>query len=290
MTIKEYYRHYLRKLQTIYDLDEASVIADWVFESKASFKRSDILKDQEQELNPDVIAGLNLCLQRLLQHEPVQYVLGETWFFNMPMKVNNHVLIPRPETEEMVEWIVNYTKQHRQLDAHLSVLDIGTGSGCIAIAIKKKLANAAVTAIDVSKDALVTAKENAIDNNVKVDFVQLDFLKEDNWSKLSKYNIIVSNPPYIPINEAAKLDKNVTLFEPHTALFVPDQSPLLFYEKIAAFAKEHLDEKGKLFVETHEEFANATAHLLSKHFEKVELKQDMFGKNRMIKATHYRSQ
>lgn len=290
MTIKEYYRHYLRKLQTIYDLDEASVIAGWVFESKASFKRSDILKDQEQELNPDVIAGLNLCLQRLLQHEPVQYVLGETWFFNMPMKVNNHVLIPRPETEEMVEWIVNYTKQHRQLDAHLSVLDIGTGSGCIAIAIKKKLTNAAVTAIDISKEALVTAKENAIDNNVKVDFVQLDFLKEDNWSRLSKYNIIVSNPPYIPNNEAEKLDKNVTLFEPHQALFVPDQSPLLFYEKIAAFAKEHLDEKGKLFVETHEEFANASAHLLSKHFEKVELKQDMFGKNRMIKATHYRSQ
>ena len=288
MTIKEYYRHYLRKLQNIYDLDEASVIAGWVFENKASLKRSDILKDQEQELNTDVVASLNLCLQRLLQHEPVQYVLGETWFFNMPMKVNNHVLIPRPETEELVEWIVNYTKQHRQLEAHLSVLDIGTGSGCIAIALKKKLPNAVVTAIDVSKEALITAKENAIDNSIRVHFVQLDFLDEQNWNRLHKYNIIVSNPPYIPINEAEKLDKNVTLFEPHQALFVPDQSPLLFYEKIALFAKHHLEEKGKLFVETHEEFANATAHLLAKYFEKVEMKQDMFGKNRMIKATQYR--
>ncbi len=288
MTIKEYYRHYLRKLQTIYDLDEASTITSWVFESKALLKRSDILKDQEQELQTDAIEKMNSSLQRLLQHEPVQYVLGETWFFNMRLKVNNYVLIPRPETEELAEWIINYTKQHRQLEAHLSVLDIGTGSGCIAIALKKKLPNALVTAIDVSREALATAKENAIDNNVKVDFVQLDFLNEKNWGKLHKYNIIVSNPPYIPINEAEKLDKNITLFEPHQALFVPDQSPLLFYEKIAAFAKDHLDEKGKLFVETHEEFSNATAHLLSKYFEKVELKQDMFGKNRMIKATHYR--
>lgn len=288
MTIKEYYRHYLRKLQNIYDLDEASVITNWVFENKALMKRSDVLKDQEDELDILLIEKLNIALQRLLQHEPVQYVLGETWFCNMRMKVNRYVLIPRPETEELVEWIVNYTKQHKQLDAHLSILDIGTGSGCIAIALKKKLAHSTITAIDVSKDALATAKENAIDNEVKIDFIQVDFLDEATWQKLPKFNIIVSNPPYIPISEEQKLDKNVTLFEPHNALFVPDQSPLLFYEKIAAFAKKHLEEKGKVFVETHEEFANATANLFSKYFDKVELKQDMFGKNRMLKATQCR--
>jgi release factor glutamine methyltransferase len=287
MTIKEYYRHYLRKLQTIYGLDEASVMAGWVFENKAGLKRSDILKDPELILDVDMIGKLNYTLQRLLQHEPVQYVLGETSFCNLKLKVNKHVLIPRPETEELVEWIVEDIKKESN-ENHFSVIDVGTGSGCIAIALKKKLPAAGITAIDLSKEALVTAKENAIDNDVKVDFIQLDFLNEAAWEGLPQYDIIVSNPPYIPVNEKEKLDKNVTLFEPHNALFVPDNSPLLFYEKIALFAKLHLKKEGKIYAETHEEFANATAHAFLKQFEKVELKQDFFGKNRMIKVTHSR--
>jgi len=287
MTIKEYYRHYLRKLQTIYDLDEASVMAGWVFENKAGLKRSDILKDPELLLNIDTIEKLNYTLHRLLQHEPVQYILGETLFCNLRFKVNQHVLIPRPETEELVEWIIEDDKKETH-ERHISIMDIGTGSGCIAIAIKKKLPGINVSAIEVSKDALVTARENAIDNETKIDFIQLDFLDESSWNELHQFDIIVSNPPYIPVNEKEKLDKNVTLFEPHTALFVPDHSPLLFYEKIALFAKKHLKEDGKLYVETHEEFANATAHVFSKQFQEVELKQDLLGKNRMIKATHFR--
>lgn len=287
MTIKEYYRHYLQKLQTIYDLDEAATMAGWVFENKAALKRSDILKDPELRLDTDTIANLNYTLQRLLQHEPVQYVLGETWFCNLKFKVNSNVLIPRPETEELVEWIVADDKKENA-GSNLAVIDIGTGSGCIAVAIKKKIPLAHVSAIDVSKEALQTAKENAIDNDTKIDFTQLDFLDELSWEGLPKFDIIVSNPPYIPVNEKEKLDKNVTLFEPHSALFVPDNSPLLFYEKIAAFAKKHLKTGGKIYVETHEEFANATVNVFQKHFTKVELKQDLSGKNRMVKATHFR--
>ena len=287
MTIKEYYRHYLRKLQTIYDLDEASVMAGWVFENKASLKRSDILKDPELILDIDTIEKLNYSLQRLLQHEPVQYILGETWFCNLKLKVNSHVLIPRPETEELVDWIIEDNKKENN-EKHLSIADIGTGSGCIAIVLKKKLSAAHVTAIDVSKGALITAKENAIDNEVKIDFIQLDFLDELTWEGLNSFDIIVSNPPYIPVNEKEKLHKNVTLFEPHTALFVPDHSPLLFYEKIALFAKEHLKEDGIVYAETHEEFANAAARVFSKQFQQVTLKQDILGKNRMIKAIHFR--
>jgi len=286
MTIKEYYRHYLRKLQTIYDLDEASVMAGWVFENKAGLKRSDILKDPELILDTDTIEKLNYTLQRLMQHEPVQYVLGETWFCNLKLKVNKHVLIPRPETEELVEWIIEDIKIESN-ERHISIIDIGTGSGCIAIALKKKLPTTNIIAIDLSKEALVTAKENAIDNDAKIDFIQLDFLDESSWEALPKFDILVSNPPYIPVNEKEKLDKNVTLFEPHNALFVPDNSPLLFYEKIALFAKQHLKEEGKIYAETHEEFANATAHAFSKQFEQVALKQDFFGKNRMIKVTHF---
>ena len=287
MTIKEYYRHYLRKLQTIYDLDEASVMAGWVFESKAALKRSDILKDPELILDIETIEKLNYTLQRLLQHEPVQYILGETWFCNLKLKVNEHVLIPRPETEELVGWIIEDAKKENN-EGYLLIADIGTGSGCIAIALKKDLSTAHIVAIDVSKDALITAKENAIDNETKIDFIQLDFLDESSWEVLKQFDIIVSNPPYIPIYEKEKLDKNVTLFEPHTALFVPDHSPLLFYEKIASFAKKHLKEEGKIYVETHEELANATAHVFSKQFETVVLKQDLLGKNRMIKVTHFR--
>ena len=287
MTIKEYYRHYLRKLQTIYDLDEASVMAGWVFENKAGLKRSDILKDPELILDIDTIEKLNYTLQRLLQHEPVQYILGETLFCNLKLKVNKHVLIPRPETEELVEWIIEDEKKENH-ENHLFIADIGTGSGCIPIALKKKLSAAHITAIDISKEAMTIAKENAIDNDVKIDFMQLDFLDESSWAGLQKFDIIVSNPPYIPVSEKEKLDKNVTLFEPHTALFVPDHSPLLFYEKIALFAKKHLKKDGKIYAETHEEFANATAHVFSKQFQQVELRQDIFGKNRMIKATHSR--
>ena len=204
----------------------------------------------------------------------------------MKLEVNHHVLIPRPETEELVYWILEEesNKQH----TGYNILDIGTGSGCIAIAVKKNLPISNVTAIDQSIDALITAKQNATINNTEVNFQQLDFLNEVFWSTLPSFDVIVSNPPYIPVNEEKKLDKNVTLFEPHAALFVPDDSPLLFYEKIAEFAAKHLKPGGKIFAEMHEEYANATSHAFSKQFSNVEIKKDMSRKNRMIKVSQSR--
>jgi release factor glutamine methyltransferase len=286
MPLKEYYRHYLEQLQTIFTLDEASAIARLVFEHHTSLKRSDIVKHPELILSATVTKKLNESLHRLLQHEPVQYILGETFFCGMKLHVNHHVLIPRPETEELVYWILEEETGKRQ--KNYTILDIGTGSGCIAVGLKKGLSFATVTAIDQSIDALITAKQNAALNNADVNFIQSDFLNEILWSFLPAFDIIVSNPPYIPANEEKKLDKNVTLFEPHAALFVPDNSPLLFYEKIAAFAINHLNPGGKIFVEMHEEYANATANVFSKQFSSVEIKEDINGKNRMLKVSQCR--
>ncbi len=286
MTINNFYRQYLQQLQNIYSLQEAAVITDRVFQNKASIKRSEIITSPEKIMEEKIIEVLNEALLQLLQHRPVQYVLGETWFYKLKLKVNEQVLIPRPETEELVEWIIeDYKKAENK---KVSVLDIGTGSGCIAIALQKKLTAAKLAATDISKEALSIAKENAENNNAAVDFIQSDFLNEAEWEHLPEVDIIVSNPPYIPINEKEKLDKNVTGFEPHSALFVPDHSPLLFYEKIVFFAKKHLKKSGIIYVEIHEDFAEETAAVFSTQFKTVEIKKDLNGKNRMIKATHYR--
>ncbi len=286
MTINNFYRQYLQQLQNIYSLQEAAVITDWVFQNKASIKRSDIIKTPEKFLSEKIIEVLNEALYQLLQHRPVQYVLGETWFYKLKLKVNEQVLIPRPETEELVEWIIEDYKMAE--NKKVSVLDIGTGSGCIAIALQKKLTAATVTATDISKEALSIAKENVDNNNAAVDFIQSDFLNEAEWERLPEVDIIVSNPPYIPINEKEKLDKNVTDFEPHNALFLPDHSPLLFYKKIILFAKKHLKKRGIIYVEIHEDFAEETSAAFSIQFKTVEIKKDLNGKNRMIKATHFR--
>ncbi|MFT3680899.1 MAG: peptide chain release factor N(5)-glutamine methyltransferase [Ferruginibacter sp.] len=286
MPLKEYYRHYLEQLQHIYNLDEASAIAKLLFEEQASLKRSDIVKHPDYVLPAPVTERLDNALQRLLQNEPIQYILGETFFCGLKIKVNHHVLIPRPETEELASWILE-EETGRFVKENYSILDIGTGSGCIAIALKKNLI-ANVSAIDQSAEALATAKENAAANETDIHFIQLDFLSEDQWQKLPSFDIIVSNPPYIPVSEEEKMDKNVTLFEPHAALFVPADSPLLFYEKIARFATAHLKPGGKIFAELHEEYANATGHLFSKTFSNVEVKKDMSGKNRMLKANQFR--
>jgi release factor glutamine methyltransferase len=215
----------------------------------------------------------------LLQHKPIQYVLGETWFYNMKLKINEHVLIPRPETEELVQLLLNESSY-----GTVKVLDIGTGSGCIAVAVKKNMPDAIVTAIDVSDDALLVAKENAANQNTEIQFLQVDFLDEKQWTTLPKFDIIISNPPYIPVNEKEQLDINVTAFEPHQALFVPDNSPLLFYKKIAEFASTHLNPSGKIFMETHEDFASQTASLFLQDYKQVTVKKDIFGKERMVVA------
>ena len=205
--------------------------------------------------------------------------MGEAWFYRMKLKVNEHVLIPRPETEELVEQLITDRKSKLTDPA---ILDIGTGSGCIPVAIKKNLPAAKVTSIDISKDALALAIENAALYNTHISFLQMDFLDESTWPSLPIFDIIISNPPYIPINEKEKLAKHVSDFEPHLALFVPNDSSLIFYEKIAAFGRDHLMPGGKIYLETHEDHAMETAALFLRNYPTVMIKKDMYGKERMI--------
>lgn len=282
MMLKELYRNFLVQLQKIYSLSEATLITDWVFEKKASLKRSDILKNPEKEISATANRLIQNALQDLLSHKPVQYVLGEAWFYSMKLKVNEHVLVPRPETEELVEQLI---KDRKSKLTDPAILDIGTGSGCIPIAIKKHLPASKVTSIDISEKALALAKENDAIYNTHISFIQLDFVDEKSWVELGMFEIIISNPPYIPANEKEKLEKNVTDFEPHLALFVPDNSPLIFYEKIAAFGRNHLLPNGKIYLETHEDYARQTAALFQHHYQTVVIKKDMYGRERMVIVT-----
>ncbi len=281
MIIKELYRNFLLQLQGIYELSEAITITDWAFEKIASLKRSDILKKPTQQLNPSTIRSLNDALGELLEHKPIQYILGEAWFYNMKLKVNDQVLIPRPETEELVEWII-LNRKSKLTDP--SMLDIGTGSGCIAIALKKNLVASKITAIDQSEKALVVAKRNALLHNTTIHFLQLNFLDESQWDKLPLFDVIISNPPYIPMKGKTGMAKNVVNFEPHTALFVPDENPFIFYEKIAAFGKTHLQLNGQIFVEINEHFAKEVFTIFKNNFTEVQIKRDLSGKERMIMA------
>ncbi|HYJ62709.1 MAG TPA: peptide chain release factor N(5)-glutamine methyltransferase, partial [Parafilimonas sp.] len=220
-------------------------------------------------------------LQELINHKPVQYVLNEAWFAGMKFFVDEHVLIPRPETEELVEWIV----QNAFTNSRFSILDIGTGSGCIAIALKNKIKNADVFALDISETALKIAALNAQKNNTDINFSKADILQNQIKINMPLFDVIVSNPPYITKKESAEMHTNVIAYEPHVALFVPDENPLLFYNAISDFALSHLKEKGNLYFEIHENFANDIVNLMQqKGFQSIEIKKDLQQKNRMVKA------
>ncbi|MBX2932654.1 MAG: peptide chain release factor N(5)-glutamine methyltransferase [Ferruginibacter sp.] len=283
MDNKTLYRNFLVELQKIYDLSEATFITDWVFEKLGSLKKTDIIKNPKKAVTASIEKHIKDGLQELMQHKPVQYVLGEAWFYSAKFKVNEHVLIPRPETEELVEQLISDRKSKITDPV---ILDIGTGSGCIPIIIKKKLPAAVVNSIDISEEALVLAKENATIHHTDINFAHLDFLNEKNWHLLPVCNIIISNPPYIPLSQKNTIDKNVKDYEPHIALFVPDDSPLIFYHKIAAFGKEKMHHDGKIYLETHENLANEVADVFRRaNFHSVMVKKDMYGKERMVIAT-----
>jgi release factor glutamine methyltransferase len=283
MNSKELYRKFLVELQTIYNLNEATVITDWIFDHIANIKKTDLIKNPLQKVPAPVIKKLNEKKAQLLLHQPVQYVMGQTTFYGLTFQVNDKVLIPRPETEELTSLIINTwqfeTKQ-------VSILDIGTGSGCIAVTLKKNLPSAKVMAIDASYEALEVAHKNAVANKTNVQINLFDFLDEKRWPELLLFDIIVSNPPYIPLKEKEKLDKNVVAYEPHDALFVPDNNPLLFYQKIAKFGRSHLNYNGKIYVETHEDYAKEVAALFKINYKEVLVKKDLFGKERMVIASY----
>jgi release factor glutamine methyltransferase len=209
--------------------------------------------------------------------------MNEAWFYKMKFFVNENVLIPRPETEELVEWIIKDVRSTMR-NVQCSILDIGTGSGCIPVSLKRELHNANVTAIDVSEKALQVAKKNAESLDAKIDFLLIDFLNENNWKALSQFDIIVSNPPYIPFHEKEKLAKNVTAFEPGVALFVEDKNPFIFYEKIGMLAKSHLKPTGKIYVEVNEDYAKNVKDIFENAGFISEIKKDIYGKERMVNA------
>ncbi len=281
MTVNELYRSFLKELSQFHSSHEASNITSIIFEYFAGIDKAALIKDPGKQLEPDIISVINRSLDELKEHKPVQYITGEAWFFKMKLKVTPDVLIPRPETEELVETLLNTIKDKKST----TILDIGTGSGCIAIAIKKNQPSAIVTAMDISPGALNIAKENAAKQSAELKFVLLDFLSELNWNRLEKYDVIVSNPPYIPRAESETMNKNITAYEPHTALFVDNHQPLIFYEKIALVGKEHLKEKGMIFLETHEDFAGEVCKLFNNEFYTAVIKKDIFGKQRMVIAT-----
>jgi release factor glutamine methyltransferase len=232
-------------------------------------------------------------LSELKKEKPIQYILGETEFYGLPFLVNENTLIPRPETEELVEWIIKSTKYEIQ-STKLRILDIGTGSGCIAISLAKNFPNAEVSAIDVSEKALATAKKNAEINKVEVDFINVDILKindlvelpTSNFQLPTQFDIIVSNPPYVRNLEKAEIKSNVLEYEPHLALFVEDTDALLFYRKIAQLAQQNLSENGKLFFEINQYLGKETVELLEDlGFKNIELKKDIYGNDRMIRST-----
>lgn len=282
MNSKELYRKFLVDIQKVYDLNEATVITDWVFEHFAGIKKTDLIKNPLQQIPAPVAKKILDKKEQLLQNKPVQYVVGETVFCGLTFQVNDKVLIPRPETEELTQFIINSwqfeTKQ-------VCVVDIGTGSGCIAVTIKKNLPSAKVMALDASYEALEVAHKNAVANKTNVQINLFDFLDESRWPELLLFDIIVSNPPYIPLREKEKMNKNVVENEPHKALFVPNDNPLLFYEKIAKFGHSHLNYNGKVYLETHEDYAKEVAALFKATYRDVLVKKDLFGKERMVIAS-----
>ena len=282
MTIQSAQQEVLVQLKLLYDDREAANITDWVMEHITGKKRIDRLMDKQASLSEIQLSCLQSILAELATHKPIQYVLGEAWFAGMKFYVNEAVLIPRPETEELVDWTEHIIKNEKLKIKNL--LDIGTGSGCIPISLKKKLPQIAVTSIDVSGEALKVAGQNAETLNAEINFLQLDFLNEANWDQLPVFDLIVSNPPYIKQSEEANMSKNVLAFEPSLALFVPDEDALLFYRKIALFAKSHLSKQGFIFLEINEALGKEVTRLLESSGYEVELRKDMQGRDRMIKA------
>ncbi len=284
MTIKAFHQQTSTALLTIYSSAEAGLIAAELLEQIAGIDKKQLILMPEHILPARSLSLLNEAVADLLVHRPLQYITGHAWFYSNLLKVNEAVLIPRPETEELVEIIVRHIKSSGMASPVL--LDIGTGSGCIPIALKKECPSTIIEAIDISEDALKVARENALTTSTEIKFQQIDFLEESQWLLLQKYNIIVSNPPYIPLAEKSSLEKNVTAYEPAKALFVPNEQPLLFYEKIAGFAQTHLHHGGFIFMELHEQFAKQTAALFLEKYNKVEILTDISGKERFLQVSY----
>jgi release factor glutamine methyltransferase len=281
MTIQEARRQSMEQLQAIYEKAEAASISEWLIESVTGAKKNERVIQKEKELSTEQQSVLRSYLQTLLAYEPIQYVLHEAWFCGLKLYVDKNVLIPRPETEELVEWIISDCKF--PVD-ELKILDIGSGSGCIPIALKRRIRKAEVWSCDISNGALEVANRNASTLGTDVYFLLLDFLDKQQRSLLPSVDIIVSNPPYIPENNKEQILPNVLQYEPHTALFVPDNDPLVFYKAISEFGKKKLNPGGAIYTEIHEDLGKVTTEFFVSQGYSTELKKDMQGKDRMLRA------
>lgn len=272
--------NYIKKeLENLYNTRECESIAYILIEHVLNYSRTQVQLNKNEAIEEEQLDQIKDYISELIQTKPIQYVLGIADFYEMKFKVNHHTLIPRPETEELVHAIIEENKSEK-----LTVLDIGTGSGCIPICLSKHLINADISAVDISAEAITVAKSNASLNNTTVKFFNRDILKWEDF-EWTKYDIIVSNPPYVTIAEMEKMEKNVLDFEPHTALFVSNHDPLIFYRRITDFANLNLNKGGKLYFEINESLGEEMKDLLRKNgFTKINLRQDINGKNRMISA------
>jgi release factor glutamine methyltransferase len=282
MTIRALKNQFSEALSELYPSEEIQSFFSILSEKYLSMSRLDLTLNPEMVLSEVISKKYIESLKRLQTHEPIQYIVGETEFYGLRFKVNRHTLIPRPETEELVDWICTESKIQNPVPR--TILDIGTGSGCIAISLSKTILGSNVSAIDFSGEVLDVAKHNASLNNVDIDFIRMDILKAQQLP--SQYEVIVSNPPYVRNLEKDKMQDNVLNFEPASALFVSDEDPLVFYKKIASLANKHLKIHGLLYFEINEYFSEAMVAMLNEfNFKDITVKKDFFGKERMIKCT-----
>jgi len=276
--IADVIKFFRNELKDIYDPGEIETFILYCFDAYLNFNKTDLILSATENVTESELLKFNFAVKQLKQQRPIQYILGQADFYRLKFKVDEHVLIPRPETEELVDLIIQEQK-HKQ---SLSILDIGTGSGCIAISLKKNLPQAHVSALDVSDEALIIAKQNAQSNQADIIFFKEDILKWD-ANKTDKYDCIVSNPPYICFSEKEEMHKNVLEHEPHLALFVPDEDPLLFYNAIADFSLKCLKTGGKLYFEINASYGLIIKQMLDrKGFKNTTIINDLNNKNRIL--------
>ena len=284
MILKEFKLFFNEALSAIYPKTEIDSFFFILMEEKLKLQRIDTVLKPDFLITKKNLIDLKTIVKRLQKEEPIQYIIGNTEFYGLPFLVDKNTLIPRPETEELVAWVLNETKVlANNKTIELSILDIGTGTGCIPISLAKNLTSLNISAIDISPEALLIAKQNAILNKVTIEFIELDILNTESLPQ--EYDVIISNPPYVRELEKEEIKNNVLENEPHLALFVADENPLIFYNKIADLAKQQLSKNGMLFFEINQYLGKETVNMLvKKGFKNIQLKKDLFGKDRMIKC------
>ena len=284
MILKEFKLFFNEALSAIYPKTEIDSFFFILMEEKLKLQRIDTVLNSDLLITNKNLIDLKNIVKRLQKEEPIQYIIGNTEFYGLPFLVDKNTLIPRTETEELVAWVLDEIKVlTNNKITELSILDIGTGTGCIPISLAKNLTSLNISAIDISPEALLIAKQNAILNKVTIEFIELDILNAESLPQ--EYDVIISNPPYVRELEKEEIKNNVLENEPHLALFVADENPLIFYNKIADLAKQQLSKNGMLFFEINQYLGKETVNMLvKKGFKNIQLKKDLFGNDRMIKA------